>query len=61
MGIVSFILIAVFLTGFFVAGTFCKNIAAQIFVGILLGVGFVAVLCGIAFAGCLFMLRGSHF
>jgi hypothetical protein len=56
---VPIILVTAFVAGFFLAGKWCKSIAAQIFVGIFLGVGFVAVLCGVIFAGCLVVLSSG--
>lgn len=60
MAIVIPILLVAFLIGFAVAGSWCKNTGSQIFVGILLGLGFLVVLGAVAFAGCAAMLHGMH-
>jgi hypothetical protein len=51
-GVVPLLLLLAFGGGFVLAGKFCKNGIAQFFVGLLLGVGIVCVVAGVAFAGC---------
>ena len=60
-GIIPILILLVFGAGIALAGQFCKTPVAQFFVGILLGFGFLCVLVGVAFAGCLGLLSSSSF
>jgi len=60
-GVVPMLLVLAFVGGFAWAGKFCKSGVSQFFVGILLGVGILFVVAGVAFAGCCLVLAGSNF
>jgi len=60
-GVVPLLVLLAFAGGIAWAGKFCKNGVAQFFVGLLLGVGIICVLAGVAFAGCCLVLSGSSF
>ncbi|MGA3170169.1 MAG: hypothetical protein ABSE62_04080 [Chthoniobacteraceae bacterium] len=51
-GVIPMLVLAAFAGGIAWAGRFCKNGVAQFFVGILLGLGILLVIAGVAFAGC---------
>jgi hypothetical protein len=58
-GVIPILLLLAFGGGIAWAGSFCKSPVAQFFVGILLGIGILCVLAGVAFAGCCIVL-GSN-
>ncbi len=60
-GIIPMLILLVFGAGIALAGKFCKTPVAQFFVGILLGFGFLCVLVGVAFAGCLVILSSGGY
>jgi hypothetical protein len=60
-GILPMLLILAFGGGIVMAGKFCKTPVTRFFVGILLGFGFIFVLLGVAFAGCLLVLGTQNF
>jgi hypothetical protein len=50
--VIPILVLLAFGGGIALAGTFCKSGVAQFFVGILLGIGILFVVAGVAFAGC---------
>jgi hypothetical protein len=60
-GIIPLLLLLAFGGGIALAGRFCKTPVSQFFVGILLGFGFICVILGVAFAGCMLLLSKSDF
>jgi len=60
MEILVVVVVLAFVAGFAVASRWIKNnVVAQILVSLALGAGFIVVLCGIFFAGCL-IIAGMH-
>jgi len=51
--VIPMLILLPFVGGIMWAGNFCKNWVSQFFVGLLLGVGIICVIAGVAFAGCL--------
>ncbi len=58
-GIIPVLILLALSGGIVLAGKFCKNGVAQFFVGILLGLGIICVVAGVAFAGCCVLLSQS--
>lgn len=56
IGIILTVVIAAIIAGFAVSTRITEKTGAKIILGILFGLGFIAALCGIAFAGCIFVL-----
>jgi len=60
-GVVPLLILLAFGGGIMLAGKFCKNGVTQFFVGLLLGVGIICVIAGVAFAGCCLVLSTGSF
>jgi hypothetical protein len=60
-GVIPLLLLLAFGGGIMWAGRFCKSGVAQFFVGMLLGVGIIFVLAGVAFAGCCILVGSGSF
>jgi len=59
--VIPMLLLLAFIGGFALAGKFCKNGVARVFVGLLMGVGIICVLVAVVFAGCCLVLSGTNF
>ena len=59
--IFALIAIAVFAGGFWLGTLSFENPASKIIAGILCGLGAVAIVGGIAFAGCMFLVQQTGF
>jgi len=57
--IIPFLLVMIFVGGYAWAGRFCKGSVSRFFMGILLGLGILFVLGGVAFAGCALIFMNS--
>lgn len=57
--IVAVVVIAVFACGFWIGARSFEKPANKIVAGILCGLGAIAIVSGVAFAGCMFLLRQS--
>jgi hypothetical protein len=58
-GVVPMLILLAFGGGIMWAGRFCKTGLAQFFVGLVLGIGILFALVGVAFAGCLVIVGAS--
>ena len=58
-GVIPMLLILAFVGGFALAGKYCERGVARFFMGILLGVGIICAVAGVAFAGCCLILVGA--
>jgi hypothetical protein len=59
--ILAIVVIAVFACGFWIGARSFKTTASKVVAGILCGLGAIAILTGIAFAGCMFFVQQSGF
>jgi hypothetical protein len=63
MGVISGVLPMLFLLAFFGgyawAGKYCKSAVSRFFMGIVIGIGILFVIAGVAFAGCCLVLMNA--
>ena len=59
--IIPVILLGAFVGGFLLAAKKFENTFAQLAMGCLFGIGFLLVLVGIAFAGCMILVGSNGF